>query len=267
MGSATRESAAEARATLASGTVPISLEFANELFAVADAFSAVPQLRARLADPATDGAEKAALARRVFGGTFDAAVVDFVISLTQARWSSPRQLTNGIRDLAVDTIARVANERGALDAVTRQLFTASRVFAENRDLQLAIPTVRPGTKAGELVDDLFASKVEPEALALIRYAATHNRGGTIAGALADFVAIAAETDGRELALVTTAHPLTTAQQEKMVSGLEAEFGRPLYAAYIVDKDVLGGVRAEIGSQVIDATTRTRLSDLRTALTK
>ncbi len=267
MGSATRESVAAARAELASGAVPISLEFAEELFAVVDAFSAVPQLRARLADPSSEVDEKAALARRVFGGKIDDAVVDFVISLTKTRWSSPRQLTNGLRDLAVETLARVASARGALETVTQQLFEASRIFAKNRDLQLAIPSVRTNTRAGELVDSLFAGKVEPEALALIRYAATHNRGGSIASVLTDFVAIAAETDGRALALVTTAHPLTPAQQKKMVSGLESEFGEKLHAAYIVDEEVLGGVRAEIGSQVIDATTRTRLSELRAALTQ
>ena len=46
------------------------------------------------------------------------------------------------------------------------------------------------------------------------------------------------------------------------AALEAAAGRPIAPKFLVDPDVVGGVHAEIGDQVIDGTVRSRLAQLR-----
>jgi F-type H+-transporting ATPase subunit delta len=76
-----------------------------------------------------------------------------------------------------------------------------------------------------------------------------------------------EEQGRTLAAVRTAVPLTHAQQAMIVRRLEAHVGQPLRAQFEVDPSLLGGVQAQVGDQLIDDTVRWRLSALREALIK
>jgi F-type H+-transporting ATPase subunit delta len=46
------------------------------------------------------------------------------------------------------------------------------------------------------------------------------------------------------------------------TGLERQYGRPVHLNIVVDPDVIGGIRVEIGDDVIDGTVSSRLDDAR-----
>ncbi len=77
------------------------------------------------------------------------------------------------------------------------------------------------------------------------------RGRRIGELLRHAAGVVAEQRGFEIATVTTATPLSTPQLERLVRGLEAQYGRALRVNTIVDPAVLGGVRVQIGDDVID----------------
>ena len=83
--------------------------------------------------------------------------------------------------------------------------------------------------------------------------------GAIANQLAERTAGDA---GLALATVRTAFALSDDQQQRLVQALEAAAGRPISPRFIVDPEVVGGVHAEIGDQVIDGSVRSRLAQLR-----
>ena len=60
-------------------------------------------------------------------------------------------------------------------------------------------------------------------------------------------------------------PLTAAQLDRLEQGLEAQYGRELRINTIVDPAVLGGLRVQIGDDVIDGSVASRLSSLRQKL--
>jgi F-type H+-transporting ATPase subunit delta len=71
--------------------------------------------------------------------------------------------------------------------------------------------------------------------------------------------------GVEVAQVTTAIPLDQAQRDLIAARLTARTGKTVTLETHVDPNILGGVVAQIGDDVIDGSVRGRLDRLRRAL--
>ncbi|WP_449386623.1 F0F1 ATP synthase subunit delta [Cellulomonas soli] len=65
--------------------------------------------------------------------------------------------------------------------------------------------------------------------------------------------------------MTSAQPLTDTQAERLGRILEQAYGRAVQVNVIVDPDVLGGLRVQVGAQVVDSTMLSRLADARRRL--
>ena len=79
-------------------------------------------------------------------------------------------------------------------------------------------------------------------------------------ALTAYQKIAAEVRGEGVATVRVARPLADADRERLADALARTYGRDVHLNVIVDPDVLGGIRVEIGDDVIDGTVSSRLDD-------
>ncbi|GAA4074460.1 hypothetical protein GCM10023065_31590 [Microbacterium laevaniformans] len=62
-----------------------------------------------------------------------------------------------------------------------------------------------------------------------------------------------------------AGPLDAAQQERLAGALSTRYGADVTVNVVVDPEVLGGMRVEIGDDVIDGTVSSRINDLRQRL--
>ena len=65
--------------------------------------------------------------------------------------------------------------------------------------------------------------------------------------------------------LTSAHPLTSAQQEELKATLKGVTGKDVAIAATVDPSLLGGLVVKIGSRQIDTSLRTKLNSLKLAL--
>ena len=74
-----------------------------------------------------------------------------------------------------------------------------------------------------------------------------------------------EQRGVETARVTTAVPLGPSERELISERLSARTGKRIQLEEAVDPEVIGGVVAQIGDEIIDASVRGRLERLRRAL--
>lgn len=85
-------------------------------------------------------------------------------------------------------------------------------------------------------------------------------------AVADaFAQLAEEAAGRCTAQVTSAAPLSQAQQERLRAALSARTGRQVALEIEVDDALIGGLVAQVGDSVFDGSLRTRLQRLRAGL--
>ena len=71
----------------------------------------------------------------------------------------------------------------------------------------------------------------------------------------------AERQRTWIAEVTVARPLGAGQQDRLASGLKRLFGRDLKLDVAVDPELVGGIRVQVGDDVVDSSLQTRLLDL------
>lgn len=239
--------------------------YGEQLFAVRDLLVRSGALRSALTGTSRAPEDKAALAERVFGGRVDPVVVDLLAGLARARWSEDVDLAEAVRLLAVQSVLAGAQSAGRLERVQEEIFSVQRTVDAERELRRALsrPDVAPEVR-GRLVDRLLRDRVAPETHLLVRQAVT---GGArmLHLALQALGEAAAARRDRLVANVVAAVPLTDAQIARLARMLERTYGRAVHVNVGVDPAVLGGLRIEVGGEVVDATVLTRLEDVRQRL--
>ncbi len=68
------------------------------------------------------------------------------------------------------------------------------------------------------------------------------------------------------ARITSAYPIGDAQLTEVVAALQRRFGRQLKATVALDPSLIGGIRVEVGDEVLDTSVAARLEQMRVALT-
>jgi len=263
MGSATTHALAAAREALGSAGSSVGLKTAEELFAVGHVLGGSAQLRATVSDPSSDDAAKADIVRRVFGGKVSDQTLSILTTLVSQRWSSQKDLLAGIEELGVRAIASSAPVTVSLDA---ELFAVAQAVASNSELELALRSkLATATAKAELVEKILSGTASEQTVALVRQLVVQPRGRSIREALATTAAIVADQAGLSIATVTSAQPLGEAQLERLRVGLSRQYGRDLRFNQVVDPALIGGLRVQVGDDVIDSSVATRINDVRLQL--
>jgi F-type H+-transporting ATPase subunit delta len=232
---------------------------AEELFAVTEALASSPGLRRALSDPARNGEAKAELVAQLFSRVASEATLDLLSGIVRSRWANSADLTDAVESLAISAVLFAAEKADRLDAVEDELFRFSRIVAADTGLRDAFSQRAEGTeRKAALVAQLLGDKVTPEALRLATQAATHPRGLRTEQALEVYVNAAAERRRQLIAQVVSAVPLTEQQRERLAATLARSYGRPVRLNLDLDPDVLGGLRVQIGGELIDGTLSARL---------
>lgn len=261
MGASSRQALASAiRALEAASGVTIAT--GEQLMTAGRTVEESAQLRTILGDPAIAPAEKSALVARIFPGLEKAASA-LLAGLVESRWSSGAELVAGIEEVGVRAIAQ---GDGHTKAVESELFAFARIVAGDPELELALGSkLAPGGGKAAIVDRLLTGKAHPGTLAIVDHLVRSPRGRRIGEMLADAADVVAAAGGRRVAIVTSAVPLSAAQRDRLAAALAAQYGSAVQLNAIVDPAVVGGVRVQIGDDVIDGTIAARLADLRLQL--
>lgn len=258
MGSATREALAAARAAL-SAERRVSAATAASLLTAARALAGSAQLRSVLADPAVGADDKSALVDRVFG-SIDPAATRLLGVVVASRWSSTAEMVDGVEELGIRAAAAGAT------GLESELFAVGRAIASDADLELAL-----GSKLGDpeakaaLVARVFGRSVSSPTLTIVEHLVRSPRGRRVGAMIRSAAGVVADAGGRLIATVTTASPLGAAQLTRLGSTIQARYGRPAEIDQVIDPAVLGGIRVQVGDEVVDGTVAARLTDLRLQL--
>lgn len=242
-------------------------QVADEVWAVAQAVEGSAVLRRGLADPSREGGDKAALAERLLSGKIGLGALYLTKAVASQRWGSPSDLVRALDRIGVEALLAHAERQGRLGTVEDELFRFSRIVSGTPELQSALSDRRaePAAKA-TLVERLLAGKSSPETVRLAQRAVRGTLGRRPDRALADFLDQAADRQDQVTATVTSAVPLTDEQQRRLADTLSRQYGRQVHTNVVIDEDVVGGIRVEIGDEVIDGTVSHRLADARRRMT-
>ncbi|MDC5697364.1 F0F1 ATP synthase subunit delta [Intrasporangium calvum] len=239
---------------------------AEELFAVVGALDGNATLRRALADPSREGADKAALAEKLFAGKVSAETLVVLKGVVGQRWSTERDLSDTLESYGVETIIASAETADRADQVEDELFHFERIVAANEQLRGALgdQTVAAERRA-TLVTSLLEGKAADETLALARQAVVAPRGRRFDRTVAGFLETASARREQQTATVISAVPLTDDDRARLAAGLSSIYGGKVHLNTVVDPRVLGGVKVEIGDEVIDGTIMRKLDAARRAM--
>jgi F-type H+-transporting ATPase subunit delta len=175
-------------------------------------------------------------------------------------------LVDAVESLAADVVLAGADVAGRLDAVEDELFRFSRTISGDQGLRDAFSARTAGAdRKGELVTRLLGGRVAPETVRLAVQAAAHPRGLRTEQVLEGYVEMAARRRRQVVAQVVAALPLDAEQRRRLGAALQRQYGRPVRLNVDVDPAVVGGLRVQVGGEVVDGTVSARLDEARRRL--
>jgi F-type H+-transporting ATPase subunit delta len=161
----------------------------------------------------------------------------------------------------------LATERGQTDVVARELASVVELLVGDAALTsfFAQPGVSAAAKravAGEIAQRLGLSTLTRDFLALV---ADHGRGDQLPDIAETYRDLIDADAGRVRARVRSAVALTDQEQTTLASRLGTAVGKTVVVEARVDRELLGGLVAEIGSLVADGSLDGQLARIRERL--
>ncbi|GAA2105902.1 F0F1 ATP synthase subunit delta [Microlunatus panaciterrae] len=242
--------------------MPVSDQLARELFQVVDALSASAVLRRTLSDPAIREASRQGMTHALFDGKVGETAVQLVAEAAVQRWGGGRSFVDALERQAVRAQLKAARDRGQLVETEDELFRFGRMVEGDSALLAALSNrTVPLANRQALVEDLLRGRAN-DATVTLATRAVAARERNFANTLDGYVTLAADEQSRSIATVRVARPLTEEQSSRLQSVLSQQAGRDVVLQVIIDPDVLGGVRVELGDEAIEGTVASRLENAR-----
>jgi F-type H+-transporting ATPase subunit delta len=161
----------------------------------------------------------------------------------------------------------LARDERQIDSVSRSLDALNQALLDSKDFAelIASPLVSR-EEAGKAFAALAPQLgLDPITTNFVGVLARNGRKGELRNVIRAFRQLSAEHRGEATAEVVTARPLNDDQLAQLRQQLRARAGRDVNIDASVDPNILGGIVVKLGSQQIDASIRTKLNRLASAM--
>jgi len=195
-------------------------------------------------------------------GKVDRAVVDLVAEAATLRWAGGRTFAAALERQAVRAQLITADRRSELEDTEDQLFRFARLVESSPDLRnlLGDRAIDLGRRQ-KLVEGLLRGRTTDSTIVLAKRAVLA-RERTFGQTIEGYVTLAAAQKNRAVATVRVAKPLSSDQRDRLRASLSQKIGREVTIQEVIDPDILGGVRVELGDEVFEGTVADRLESAR-----
>ena len=258
MGSASRVALTAAKAAVAK-TSGLSVATGVALLAAGRAVGETPALRAALANPVADATAKAALVTGALG-KLDKSAQSVLQAIVAERWSSADEMLDGIEEIAIRIIADSSK-----DDIESELFAVGRAVAAHHELELSLNSKRGSAESKTKLVSSVLKGISDATTDIVSHLVSAPRGRRIRALLGLAEEFVADQRGRGVATVTVAQPLDKAHTDRILAVLKSRYGRDHHIDEIVDEGILGGFTIQVGNDTIDASIRSRLTELSSKL--
>ncbi|MBN1171221.1 MAG: F0F1 ATP synthase subunit delta, partial [Micromonosporaceae bacterium] len=244
-----------------------TVAMAEELLAFAAVLCREVPLRRALADSGRDASGKIELLRSLVSARVRPETLDMLATLVSGRWAKASELLSATERLGIEALLVAAAHAGDLAEIEDELFRFGQIVAGDPRLAAVLGDPTAGSRREGLVQDLLEGKVRPLTLRLGLLALAGLGGRSFGGSVTWMVEAAARRRERMVAYVTTAVPLSAAEEQHLKRALSARCGGKLSLKVTIDAAVLGGVRVQVGAEVFDGTAQRMLIRARQTMTR
>jgi F-type H+-transporting ATPase subunit delta len=163
---------------------------------------------------------------------------------------------------------QIAEAEGALDRVSDELFRFSKAVEQNHELRSALTDIAlPVERKHAVITELVGDQASPLTLNVLEFVVSQGRARELSEIVSSLAQLASESRRKVLAEVRSAVDLDDDLKAKLAEALGRATGKDVEVKVLVDPSIVGGIYAKVGDQVIDATVRRRLQELREQLIK
>jgi F-type H+-transporting ATPase subunit delta len=235
----------------------------DDVLAVVRLLDGEVALRRALGDTSAEEGRRESLLTSLLSGKVSAPALEVLTTAVGARWSSPRELVDGLDELGRTALLVHAERQGRLDSVEDELFRFSRIVAADSELEQALTDRNaPADAKLGLVSELLGDKADGVSVRLVEQLVTVPRGRAVVAGLGELAAEAAKRRERSVAYVVAPGPLSEQQQERLSTTLQRIYARPIALHVEVDPTIQGGLVIKVGDEVIDGSATGRIDELR-----
>ena len=164
-------------------------------------------------------------------------------------------------------LVQIGEKQENVAQLHQELDTVAATVAANADLArlVASPLVLPTKKAEVFESILAAAKVSQTLRHFFRVVAEAGRLNLLADLQRTFADLVDERAGIVEARVSSAQPLSDTQSQALVASLGQRTGKTIRLSWSQDSALLGGLKVQVGSTILDASIQGQLRQLKTQL--
>ena len=164
-----------------------------------------------------------------------------------------------------EAVYKLAIANDSLAQWSKMLQLAAAI-AEDAQMKLLIGNpVISAKQLGELFLEIGRNKFNTEARNLVMLLAENKRVPVLSQISQLFEQLKAQHEGVLEARIVSAFAMESKQLKKLIDDLEQKFKRKIEAQVSVDPELIGGIKVEIGDEILDASVRGKLEAMAVAL--
>jgi len=158
---------------------------------------------------------------------------------------------------------QLAGELNQLDGVFDDMEIVAQTCLDNKELLrvLSSPLIREAKK-NNILKEIFASSISELSQRFITMIVTQNREVSLPAIAAQYVKLVKDFKGIKTAYLTSAQPLDEETRKKILVRLKEQTGSNVELIEKIDPELLGGFTLSLEGQLIDATVKNTLHQLR-----
>lgn len=158
----------------------------------------------------------------------------------------------------------------AADAAVGTQLTALAAVAADEQLRRLADNPKAGTElVFNVASDVLGRRgvvLAPALQNLLRAVLDNGRLAALPAIAAQYHALTNASSGVADVRIESAFPVDDAQLAEVVAALQRRFGRKLQPRVEVRPELIGGIRAVVGDEVLDTSVKARLEQMKVALT-
>ncbi len=164
-----------------------------------------------------------------------------------------------------DAVFKSAVASGTLPVWSDMLRLLAAITEDNRIKQLIGNPIVSAKQLTELFLNICGDRLNDKGRNLILLLIENNRIEILSHVSVLFEQLKAAHEGVLEAKIVSAFAISDNQLNQLVAGLERKFKRKIEVKVSVDPELIGGVKVEIGDEILDASVRGKLETMAIAL--
>ena len=178
-------------------------------------------------------------------------------------------IVEGVAGRYASALFELANENSKVADVENDLATFQGLLDESPDLVRLVrsPVIAADDQSRAIATVLDKAGIQGLAANFLKLVSSNRRLFVVQDIIKAYRALAAKARGEISAEVTSAVPLNSEQIAALKETLKASMGKDVTLQSRVDPNLLGGLIVKLGSRMIDSSLKTKLQNIKVALSE